>query len=161
MFQGSPWRYSKKLALFHGLEKRIILGSKAFIEAHSEPWQTSKMERLVKITIFAKRSILDAWHGSEYAPYSTNQNWEVHKRVEIERNGAAANHKRTVKGHYHSKGWEIKEIIWSWLACQILRKTVNLGDHAPQKRRQRNILKNRLATFHWRQSKFCFVPFLQ
>ena len=40
---------------------------------YSEPYQTSKMDRLAKIvygfyplTIFAKRSILDIWKGSEY-----------------------------------------------------------------------------------------------
>ena len=43
-------------------------------EAYSEPCQTSKIESFAKIvngfmplTIFAKRSILDVWQGSEYA----------------------------------------------------------------------------------------------
>ena len=37
-------------------------------EVYSEPYQTSKMERLVKpLTIFAKLFILDVWQGSEYA----------------------------------------------------------------------------------------------
>ena len=42
---------------------------------HSEPCQTPKTELLVKIicsykpfSIFAKRSILDVWQGSENAP---------------------------------------------------------------------------------------------
>ena len=40
---------------------------------YSEPCQTSKMELFAKIvkrhlaTIFAKSSVLDVWHGSEYA----------------------------------------------------------------------------------------------
>ena len=44
-------------------------------QAYSGPSQVSKMECFAKIvnswkslTIFAKRSILDAWQGSEYAP---------------------------------------------------------------------------------------------
>ena len=40
-------------------------------EAYSEPCQTSKMERFLKIfnglTIFAKHSILDIWQRSEHA----------------------------------------------------------------------------------------------
>ena len=42
-------------------------------DAYSEPYQTFKMERFAKIvngekslTISAKRTILDVWHGSEY-----------------------------------------------------------------------------------------------
>ena len=41
---------------------------------YSEPYQTSKMERFARVvnafkplTIFAERSILDVWQGSEYA----------------------------------------------------------------------------------------------
>ena len=44
-----------------------------YAEPHSEPCQTSKMEGFAKIfngfwslTIFAKRSVLDPWQGSEY-----------------------------------------------------------------------------------------------
>ena len=51
---------------------KSLLGS----EANSEPWQTSKMELLVKIaknknsfTIFVKISILDVWQDSEYASF--------------------------------------------------------------------------------------------
>ena len=43
-------------------------------ETYSEQCRTSKMKRFAEIvytckvlTIFAKRSILDVWHGSEYA----------------------------------------------------------------------------------------------
>ena len=43
-------------------------------EAHSEPYQTSKMERFVNklkrllvVHFFADRSILDIWEGWEYA----------------------------------------------------------------------------------------------
>ena len=40
-------------------------------EAYSEPCQTSQMECFTKIinylTIFAERSILDVWQGSEHA----------------------------------------------------------------------------------------------
>ena len=43
-------------------------------ELYSEPYQTSKMERLAKIVIgrkplaiLAKRSIFDVWKGSEHA----------------------------------------------------------------------------------------------
>ena len=44
-------------------------------EAYSKPCEASKMECLAKIVngwkpsaIFAKRSILDIWQGSEYVP---------------------------------------------------------------------------------------------
>ena len=47
------------------------------LEVYSEPGQTSKMDRFAKIfngfqpiTIFAKRSNLDLWQGSEFAPDS-------------------------------------------------------------------------------------------
>ena len=49
-------------------------------EAYSEPSQTYKMERFVKtvsgqkpLIIFTKRSILDAWQGSEY----TTEAWKT------------------------------------------------------------------------------------
>ena len=47
---------------------------KRWFKAYSEHCQTSKMERFENIiegfeplTVFAKRSILDVWQGSEYA----------------------------------------------------------------------------------------------
>ena len=42
------------------------------LEVYSEPGQTSKMDRFAfqPITIFAKRSNLDLWQGSEFAPDS-------------------------------------------------------------------------------------------
>ena len=47
------------------------------LEVYSEPGQTSKMDRFAKIfngfqpiTIFAKRSNLDLWQGSEFTPDS-------------------------------------------------------------------------------------------
>ena len=44
----------------------------SLVEAYSRPYQTSKVERFVKLvngfyrlTIFAKRSVLGIWQGSE------------------------------------------------------------------------------------------------
>ena len=59
-------------------EKRLWVNAQlidtADTMAHSEPCQTSKMERFTKIinflklfAIFAKRSTIDAWQSSEYA----------------------------------------------------------------------------------------------
>ena len=60
------------------MENSLFTGSEQnayYSEAYSEHCQTSKMERFEKIiedfeplTIFAKRSILYVWQGSEYAP---------------------------------------------------------------------------------------------
>ena len=59
------------------MENSLFSGSKQnayYSEAYSEHCQTFKIERFEKIvedfellTIFAKRSILDVWQGSEYA----------------------------------------------------------------------------------------------
>ena len=50
-----------------------------YVEAYSEPCQTSKMERFAKIvngkkplTIFAERSVLDVWHDFESASEREN-----------------------------------------------------------------------------------------
>ena len=60
------------------MENSLFIGSDQngyYSEAYSEHCKTSKMERLEKIiedfeplTFFAKRSILNVWQGSEYAP---------------------------------------------------------------------------------------------
>ena len=53
-----------------------------YVEVNSEPSQTSNMDLFAKIingwktlTIFAKRSILDIWLGSEYASVWTSYSY--------------------------------------------------------------------------------------
>ena len=59
---------------YQNLSDTIITDFIWSYERHSDPWYTSKMEILVTLVkcfqvlpISAKRSILDIWHGSEYA----------------------------------------------------------------------------------------------